>query len=392
MDAPAALDRTLDQLCGDHLVRTLQDLVRTDTTYPPGREHRLAELISSRLGATGLSTTVHPFGDGRANLTGRLAGSGQRRALGLVGHLDTAPVGHEAWQHPPHAALIANGRLYGRGAADMKGGLAAMMVAVEALARAGVELPGDVVLAFTSGETRDCVGARKLVAEGHLDDVDAVMIGEPTGLDVGIAEMAALWLRVTATGRSGHTAQPVAGTNAIETMTRFLARVLDLDLGGATHPLLASPTLAVGTIRGGVSVNVTPDSCVAELDLRLLPDQQPDDVIATLTTVAPHEVSVERTDFKPAVVVRDDDSLVRAARAAHQHVLGRDRRPIGLPYYTDAAVICHGLDIPMVILGPGGHGSSHQVDEYCDLNSLAASARLYAHTIVEFMADPAGRG
>lgn len=387
-----ALDRALDELCGDHLVSWLQDLVRIDTTYPPGREHGLAELISTRLSATGMKATVHPFGAGRANLVGRLAGSGQRRAVGLVGHLDTAPVGHEPWQHPPHDAVISDGRLYGRGAADMKGGLAAMMVAVEALERAGVELAGDVVLAFTSGETRDCVGAKHLVAEGHLDDVEAVIIGEPTGLDIGIAEMAALWLRVTATGRSGHTAQPVAGANAIETMARFLARVSDLDLGGAAHPLLASPTLAVGTIRGGVSVNVTPDHCVAELDLRLLPDQQPDDVVAILTAVAPDEVSVEGTDFKPAVVVPDDDPLVHAARAAHQHVLGRDRRPIGLPYYTDGAVICHGLNIPMVILGPGGHGTSHQVDEYCELDSLAASARLYAHAIVEFMADPAGRG
>ena len=383
----ATLDRALDRLCGDHLVRLLQELVRIDTTYPPGSEQRLATFIADRLEATGVTASVHGFGAGRANLVGRLPGRGQRRALGLIGHLDTAPVGHEPWHYRPHAAVVADGRLYGRGAADMKGGLAAMMVAVEALGQAHVELAGDVVLAFTSGETRDCVGAKQLVADGHLDDADAVIIGEPTHLDIGIAEKAALWLRVTAVGQSGHTAQPVEGANAIETMVQFLARVADLDLGGGgvDHPLLGPPTIAVGTISGGVAVNVTPDRCVAELDLRLLPDQHQDDVTAALRALATPEVTVETIDVKPAVVVPVDDPVVRAARAAHRYVRGVDREPIGLPYYTDAAVICPARGFSMVIMGPGGHGMSHQVDEFCEIDSLASAARLYAHTIVEFM-------
>lgn len=381
-----SLDLALDRLCGRDLVALLQDLVRIDTTYPPGQEHRLAQFVAGRLEATGLDVSIDPFDDGRANLVARLRGTDNRRALGLLGHFDTAPIGHGTWCHPPHGAVVEGGRLYGRGTADMKAGVAAMMVAVEALAQTGTDLAGDVVLALTSGETYDCIGAKRLVAAGHLDDLDAVMVGEPTGLDVGIAEKSALWLRVTALGHTGHTAQPVPNANAIETMVRFLGRLADLDLAGSDHPILDPPTLAVGTISGGVSVNVTPDHCETELDLRLLPDQDEKDVTSSVRALALPGMSVEVIDFKPAVVTSGDEPLVRAARSAHQRVLGVDPVPIGLPYFTDAAVICPRLGIPMVIMGPGGHGMSHQVDEYCELDSLESAARIYAHTIVEFLA------
>ncbi|RLB05077.1 MAG: hypothetical protein DRG83_03375 [Deltaproteobacteria bacterium] len=173
---------------------------------------------------------------------------------------------------PPFSGTLHGGKVYGRGAADMKSGLAAMAEAATILARSGGSLSGDLILAFTYDETHGLQGARRLLEGGYLEGVGAVLVGEPSGLDVFIAEKDALWLECRVHGKTAHSSMPHLGQNAVLEMVRFLGRVKErLDLGTERHPLLDKSSFTVSTIRGGVAINVIPDACEAELDIHLIP-------------------------------------------------------------------------------------------------------------------------
>ncbi len=370
----------------DGCVSLLQTLIRTRSTNPPAREITLATLVADRLGRAGLACELLPFEEHRANLVARVKGDGSAPGLIFSAHFDTVPEGEMPWSHPPYGAEVHGGRLYGRGAADMKSGMAAMIAAAEAVQACGVTLKGDLILAFTSGETSNCVGA-KLLADGpHLHGAGAFLVSEPTGLDVGIAEKTAFWLRAVARGRTSHGSQPHAGDNAIRKLVAFLARLPDYDFAHPGHPLLGLPSLQIGKIRGGVNINVTPDYAEAELDIRLMPDQDPDHVTASLQAFAGPGIAFELIDLKPAVVTPADHPFVTVCRDACEAVLGHRSEPIGLSYFSDGAILCPALGLPMVIIGPGGTEMTHQHDEYCEVEKLVQGARIFTRIALRYLA------
>ncbi len=366
-------------------VELLRLLIRTRSTNPPGDEIHLARKVRDMVAELGLEVDLMPFDEGRANLVARLKGRGDGPGLIFSAHFDTVPEGEAPWEFPPYEGVVRDGRVFGRGAADMKGGMAAMLKAAEALARHRVAIEGDLILAFTSGETSNCIGARRLVEAGMLEDAGAFLVSEPTGLEVCIAEKAALWLSATAAGRTSHGSQPHAGVNAIEALARFLVALEGFDFGVPPDPLLGAPTIAVGTIRGGVAINVTPDRGRAELDIRLLPDQDPAAVTARLQALAGARITVEPIDFKPAVVTPPDHPFVGLCREAQGKELGQPRPPQGASYFTDGAVIAHALELPMVILGPGEMEMSHQPNENVEVEKLVAAARMFTRIAAQYL-------
>ena len=379
------LDRVAASIDTDDCVSLLQTLIRTRSTNPPAHELTLATWVRDRLVAAGLDCTLLPFEERRANLVARVKGDGTAPGLIFSAHFDTVPEGELPWDHPPYAAEVHDGRIYGRGAADMKGGMAAMIAAAEAVAASGHTLRGDLILAFTSGETSNCIGA-KLLAEGpHLHGAGAFLVSEPTGLEVGTAEKTALWLRAVATGRTAHGSQPHAGDNAIAKLVAFLARLPGFDFAAAPHPLLGLPTIQIGRITGGVNINVTPDRADAELDLRLLPDQDADAVTAALLAFAGPGIALERIDLKPSVVTSPVHPFVATCRAACASVLGRAMPPIGLSYFSDGAILCPALDLPMVIIGPGDMEMTHQHNENCEVEKLVQGARIFTRIALDYL-------
>lgn len=382
MSAPTAAPPEIDS---DATVALLQELIRTRSTNPPAREITLARKVRDRLAEAGLSCDLLPFEEHRANLVARVKGIGERPGLIFSAHFDTVPEGELAWDHPPYGAELHHGRIYGRGAADMKSGMAAMMIAAEAVAASGVVLKGDLILAFTSGETSNCIGAKLLVEGGHLSDAGAFLVSEPTGLDVGIAEKTAFWVRASARGRTSHGSQPHSGSNAIRKLVAFLAKLPDFSFDVPPHPLLGLPTLAEGKIRGGVNINVTPDYCEAELDIRLLPEQDPTDVLARLQAMAGPDIHFDTIDLKPSVVTPADHPFVDICRAAQRAETGTPAEPVGLSYFSDGAIICDALKLPMVIIGPGGTEMTHQHNEYCEVEKLVAAARIFRRIALDYL-------
>jgi succinyl-diaminopimelate desuccinylase len=255
-------------------VAFLQRLVAMETCDPPGREIEIATVVLDELRAWGIEAEIDEFAPGRANVLGRVPGAGAKPPLVLSAHLDTVPVGAVPWSFPPFSGAIRDGRVLGRGTADMKSAVAAMIATAVELTKRSTPLAGDVLLAFSAGESSNCLGAKRFVERGFQKRIGALLIGEPSSLDVIVAEKAALWLRATARGRSGHVSGD-PGVNAIRVMIDYLNGLDALALPAPEHPLLDGPTLRVGTISGGSAVNVTPDTCTAEIDVRLAPGIEP---------------------------------------------------------------------------------------------------------------------
>jgi succinyl-diaminopimelate desuccinylase len=399
-----------------NLLRLLRELVRFPTVNPPGGEEPAARFVERELRAIGCETVVVPYveGDGetgrrgdretehrgqelgRAHVVGRLRGSGERPGLMLSGHLDVVPPGAVPWSHDPFAAEVADGWLYGRGACDMKAGVAAMIAAAAEIAHAGDRLRGDLVICASADEEAGCRGADALVGESLFEGLGAVLIGEPSDLGVFVAEKGAFWLEVTVTGKTAHASTPHFGANAIAAMAEFLTRLPAAALGGAkADPQLGVPTVSIGTIAGGVKINVVPDTCTATLDFRTVPGQNHAEirerVEAELRAVLegrPHTAyTIETLIDRAPVSCPPDTPLAAATARAVRAVTGREITPGGVPYFTEACVFVPALGLPMAICGPGDPRLAHQPDEHVELAQVEQAARIYVQVIRELLAE-----
>ncbi|RWX81442.1 M20 family peptidase [Neorhizobium lilium] len=373
----AELHQPLFKPLGSDTVSFLQKLVAIDSCDPPGGELDIAKLVHQQLLDVGIESELEEFLPGRANVLGRIRGTGEKGAFVLSAHMDTVPVGTVRWLRGPFSGEIADGRLYGRGSSDMKGALVAMIAAAGMLAKQRHALKGDVILAFTAGESSNLLGARRFVERGLKNEIGAFLCGEPSDLDIVIVEKAALWLRATATGRLGHVSGD-AGINAIDTINDFLAKLTTLDLNCTPHPLLDGPTVRVGRIEGGSAVNLTPDRCIADLDIRLPPSADHRAVIRMVEEVAPEHVSLDVLDFKPAVESLPGDPFVALCSKVCARHLQRTPKIKGVSYYSDGTALLGGLNVPFAIVGPGELGLSGQPNESVSLDNVLKAVGIYA--------------
>jgi succinyl-diaminopimelate desuccinylase len=360
-------------------------LIRIPSCDPPGGELAVAQAVAAALRAAGIEPELDEFRPGRANVLARVPGRGDKPALVFSAHLDTVPTGDLPWSFDPFAGDIVAGRLRGRGASDMKSAVAAFIAAADRINRRAEPLAGDVILAFTAGESADCMGARHLVAQGFRDRIGAFLCGEPSSLGLIVVEKAILWLEAEAQGEVGHVSG-AAGVNAIQVMVDALValRGLTLDLPG--HPLLSPPTVNVGRVAGGTAVNLTPDRCTAEIDVRFGPGIDPADAVAQIAAVLPPRVTLKITDFKPAVEERPDSAFVACCSGAVRALTGRVPAVKGVSYYSDGAILLDGLDVPFCILGPGDLGMSGQPDETAPADAIRAAADIYVRIAEDWLA------
>lgn len=367
----------LSKIDEESLVKLLQELIQTVSTNPPGEEITLATWVADFLKKGGLDVELLPFNEKRANVVARIKGSEEKPGLIFSAHFDTVPAGEIPWKFDPFSGVVHDNKIYGRGAADMKGGMAAMLKAAEVLSKSGVKLKGDLILALTSGETSNCIGAKKLIEQGKISNAGAMLVSEPTGLNVYIAEKGAFWVRAKALGKTAHAAMPRYGKNAIITMTEFLSKLKKFDFKARPHPLLGKPTLAVGTIHGGITINVIPDACEAEIDIRLLPGQDPNEVLSKLKQLRAGRIQFEVIDFKKPVETDPQDPFVKIAVNSVASIVGKRPRPRGVSYFTDGTIIANSLNIPMVIIGPADTAMTHQPNEYVEIPKLIDATKIF---------------
>lgn len=378
------VEQALAALDPARAVAFLQSLIRLCSVNPPGDEAPVAETVARALAADGVPVDVDRFAPNRADVIARLRG-GSGPALVFSGHLDTVAPGEIPWARDPFSGELAGGRVWGRGASDMKSGLAAMVMAIRTLARAHVVPPRDLLLAATAGEEVDCCGAARLVQQGALAGAGGFVIGEPTGGAVATGHRGALWVELETAGRTAHGSMPSEGVNAVMHMHALIARLADLDIARPVDPLLGSPTLAVTGVRGGVKVNIIPDRCTATIDIRTLPGQSHEAILAQVQSEI-DRLRVEVPDLRAEVRVLTDrppvmtdpaHPLVQAALSAASAEGHPARGPVGMPYFTEASVYVPATGFPAVLYGPGGTALAHQPNESVDVDAYLAAIRFY---------------
>ena len=339
------------------------ELVRLDTT---SSEAAAAELLSGRLEAAGLNVERYEHAPGRPSLVARIEGRADGPQLCMSGHLDTVGLGTADWSVSPFGEL-RDGRLSGRGSSDMKGGVAAIVIAAERLA-AGAQLHGGLELVLTASEETGCEGAAHLARIGALGPVDGLLVAEPTRNVAHVAHKGVMRVRASTEGLAAHASTPHLGRNAIYPLTSAVARLADLDFGVGPDPLLGGPTLSVGTIAGGTAVNIVPDHAEAAIDVRTVPGMTTAQVLALLAGAAGSNVALE-SYLELAPVATDPN---------HPFAVLCRAQPRGLPYFTDAAVLTPAYgDVPTVICGPGEPDQAHQADEWADSAMIDEAADMF---------------
>jgi len=394
--------RTLrDQIDRRALLQLTRSLVRIPTENPPGDERRALVVLEPRLRAMGFRVTRALSPKGRWNLLAErgfgLARRGAKpRTFLFNGHVDVVPRGDErAWTHPPFAARVTRGRLHGRGAADMKGGVAAFLEAVAAVLRAGVRSPHRVAIHLVSDEeSLGAEGTGFLTRTGRAR-ADLAVVGEPTNLVPALAAKGTLRGTIRVEGRAAHAATPERGVNAIVLAAHLVER-LSAHKFQVEHDLLGRPTLTVSLIRGGLRHNVVPPSCVLEFDRRTVPGERPPAVRREIARILSEvrrahprlRARIDFGQFAHASEIPEDAEVVRLADTAIRSLEGRRPRHGVLLGTTDARYLIEDAGIPTLILGPGALAQAHTVDEFVRVEDLHRAAAIYAVMLARFLETP----
>lgn len=379
----------------EELVMTLQEMIRIKTVNGPGDEKPLAEYMEDKMKSFGMEVDVIDLGNNRANVVGRIKGTGKREALLLNGHLDTVPPGDVKWEHGPFSGDIVDGKIYGRGSADMKGGLAGMLAAAKVIKESGIELEGDLIIAGTAGEETDSVGAFDYLNKGGLEGVGAIVIGEPSSCGINVAEKGAFWVEITTFGKTAHGAFPHRGVNAISDMNILLGELLNYKYKYEENELLGYPTMNISTIHGGVKTNVVPDKCSITVDMRTVPGMSHDDIIKDFKEIIKKikdkiptfNASIEIQNNRPAVETATDHPFVKMTQEVIKENFNKYEEPKGVNFYTDAAVFLPPTNLPAVFYGPGDADMAHQPNEHISIDSLVESAKFYIAIIKKYLAE-----
>lgn len=377
----------------DDLIRDTVDLIRIDSQNPDPGESECADWVEDRLVRGGHEVQRQAVAPGRDNVVAHLQGSGQSPRLVLLAHLDTVPIG-EGWTRPALAGDIADGRIYGRGACDMKAGLAIALHVFESAARqtlTGSAPRGDLVLCFTCDEEGPHMrGIHRLVEAGVVRDGDQVLALEPTGLRLRIAQMGLRWLEVTVHGKMAHAGRAHLGIDANHVMARLIDG-LKSEVEALPHddPLLGRPRFTAGRVAGGVAPNVVPPSCRAEFDLRLVPPMTPDEMVKLVEAVADRAVAGfggARYEIEPLGVARppvraaDDAPIVTGLRRAYREALGTEVQTGGADgheAYTDASMVAALTgSSSCTVFGPGSSDMAHTADEFVPIDDIDRAARV----------------
>jgi acetylornithine deacetylase/succinyl-diaminopimelate desuccinylase family protein len=391
MGVSAAEQAVLDRIDEGSLVELTTSLVRAAGQNPPGEEAATAAVLAAAAAELGLNVVETQVEQGRNNLRITLEG-GDGAGLLLLGHTDVVPAG-DGWTTDPFGGAMHDGRIYGRGASDMKGGLAACLSALAALRGAG--LSGPVELAALVDEEETGKGIRAYVDSVHHQFLGCVA-AEPTDLQTIIGARGASYVRVAIHGKACHAGNPDDGANAIYGAAAVVGEIerMHAELAKQPHPLLGPATWSVGQIQGGTGGSIVPAECEVVADRRLLPGESTDAVLDELRErVAGLRLSdrglavdLAMPMEMPAFQTPADSELARATDAALADAGGPGLPLGGWTAACDGGFVDRDLGVPVVVLGPGSATSqAHRADESVAISELFVAARAYALTALRLL-------
>jgi len=377
--------------------KLVKDLVRIPSHKDvPTREREMASYLRGFLEDEGIDAKLRTVEKDRPNLIALIKGSGHGKSLMLNGHTDTVPAYDMDIQ--PFSPKIEKGRLYGRGALDMKGGLGAMALAMVAIRRSRMKLSGDLILTAVVGEEEKSEGTEDIVLKGPR--ADAAIVGEPTDLEIQPTHRGLEWLNIHFYGKAAHGGQAERGVNAISMAARFVnavERELVPRLNSRKSKYMLPPTINLGVIQGGQQPSSVADHCVIKVDRRWIPEEKLQqvfeeiyDIFDILKKDDPQfkaELKRDPSNMKTMThvpnVVNPNHPVVRTLSQSAKLVTGRLPKTTSFWGWTDAALLTHFGKTPAVVFGPGGKGA-HARTEYVLTDDLVACTSIYAMTAFEF--------
>ena len=330
-----------------------------DSTYP------IANFIAEYLEAAGIQTTIQRVSETQANVIAIIEGESQTKVV-WNGHLDTVPYGElSKWKTNPEIAVKENKRYYARGASDMKGGLAAMAYVLAEQSKQNNHPKNTIIFIGTCDEEKGGLGAHKVVEAGYMKDVEFVLIGEPTGCNLGIAQKGCIWLQANITGATSHGAYPNEGVNALSYGWKIFEDIRKR-FDAYTHDFLGKPTIQVTMASGGIAPNMTPDKAELLMDIRTIPGITAQEILRWAQESV-EECQVE-THKKLSVEFQvGNDRMAIETSPDSPWLQGLTGNFVGINYFTDASIMVKEKQIPVLLLGPGEAELAHQPNEYIEI-------------------------
>lgn len=384
------------------------DLVRNLVSSPSHdgisrQETETATKIHKFFAREGIDTQLIPVVDGRCNVIARMKGEGTGRTLLYNGHTDTVPPFDML---DPYRVRIENGKLYGRGAVDMKGPISCMMIAMAGLKRAGIKLKGDLIFAGVIDEEDSSLGTKALI-QGGLK-TDAAVVGEPTNLNVCIGHKGVEWFETVFTGKAVHAGRPEEGINAIQKAAVFINRIesdLIPRLKKRKHPVIGESTLNYGFIKGGTQPSTVAGECVLQIGRRWIPSEKYEDVVGDFQMII-NQLKKEDPSFQAVFRPMEEESMknesktdfwhheametdpqhpiVQAAQKSVEDYYERKAELKSFEAWSDGGLLSSFGGIPSIVFGPGSLTSAHSSDEFIEIRELVPAAVLYALIALEF--------
>lgn len=350
----------------------LRSLIQIESVNPPGNENQIADFIKKFLLKNNIHSELVPLEEGRSSVIVKIEGE-EERDITLCGHIDTVRVKEEDWTKPVFEGLIENGKMYGIGASDMKGGVAAILYTAVLLKRRGIVPKKTVQLALTADEEWAYRGAKNLVDGGYFDRTDFLIITEPSNLQVSTGEKGELWAKAKFFGKSAHGSTPEVGVNTVIPGSEFVMNITErYDKIFEADPFWGKVSVNIGQFYGGVQVNIVPNYSEIQLDFRIISEEDKEKVLELIRKTGEEIAKKYKVRFteeifnyhSPIFTSSDNPYVKKFLQAAGM------KEVIVTKYCTDGATIVPEKKIPFIIFGPGDIAQAHQNDEYIELESL----------------------
>ena len=405
----------------DELINLTADLVKINSVWDPAAgtsEQAAADYVAGWAQNQGFEVQTDTVAPGRPNVIITWAAGSGDRTLMFEGHTDVVTPGDiSAWSHDPFGAEIVDRRMYGRGTNDTKGNLAAMLVAMAALKKAGISLSGTVIGGVLCDEEDLMLGVRDFIDRGHADKVTAAVICEPQDGLICATQKGALRARFTITGRMSHGAMPLSGLNTAPAVAYLIDRLHELEVKAVENPgrdeylgwPSFTPTVVQAPASGAPQLNVMPREAMVLVDIRTVPGQSHQVIKEKLHILAEEIENRTRLDYeaydrlidvdrdrslqveldiltdRPCTLTDRNDPVIHAADWATRKITGQAPQFAGVPGATDGTFLWALKDIPIVTMGAGDRYVPHQVDEWIDLDQLIETAKIYALIALHYL-------
>lgn len=367
------------------LISLTRKLLSFNNINPPGNEEGIARYVAELLAENGFNVKLPEFDKGRLHLIAEKGLSIHTPPVVFSGHFDTVPLGNNKWSVDPFAGEVRDGKIWGRGSSDMKGGVAAMILAaIDAFRNESPE--GGVRLIFTAAEETGCTGIQQLMKTiGNPGHARAVIVGEPTGNLPATGHKGAIYLNAVTSGRTAHSSMPHLGDNAIYKAAESILKARDFRFETEEDPLLGFPTINVGKMSGGLNINSVPDHAEFTIDIRSTSKTDHNNILKRLKDELGEATKLEvLVDMKP-VYTSEEDPFIKLVYDICGVKGNTEGFPKSLPYLTDGSVLQKAYGgVPTIILGPGEAEMAHKTDEFCYISKLEESYRIYSEIILKW--------